>query len=775
MYTFFGGRFFASPGAYVGVLGTNIADATGPGAGAVRITVNGVDAEVNSRNLSPGGPLQADTFRIPPQTAIGPATLVVSLNGVASAPFAFSVQQYSPNLSTFIYHLDRSRIVDTNPAKPGETIFFNVTGLGAIDPPPAPSLTVGGIRLPVQNLQTSLYPFNNNAGIYSFTIVVPPDLPSGSYPITLSIGGVTSDSIFIPVFSEGLVLSQTGATFRTVAGSPGPLQRSVSIVSNALAVNWTASATTVSGGNWLQVTPSQGTSDPARPAPSIQVAAVPGSLDPGDYYGTVTIASNGPPRTISVVLSILTPDRSPGATVEPTGLAFTAAPGSAPAAKTFQVSNPTTAALTFTISATSSTSTRWFQFQPISGTAAPSQPGTISVQPNAGLAAGTYTGAITLSFSDGNSRVVNLVAVVATGASSTSAAFAEDGVNDAGCVPTKLLPIFTLLGINFVSPVGWPSNIEAVVVDDCGSLVSAGSVTASFSNSDPALPLTSLQNGRWTGTWTPRSAVNSNLTVTLTATSLLPVLQGSTTISGAAPSNPNVPIISVGGAVGSATYAPAPSPGTLISIFGIALADRPASASQLPLTNQLSTTRVLIAGVPVPLLFVGANQINAQVPYKLPAKTTYQVIVQRGTALSTPEPLAIQDSQPAVFTVDGSGKGPGHVYRVTPDFLQILVSPSAPVKAGDVLTIYCAGLGEVSPALVAGAAAPLDTLENTVTPVTATIGGKPAEVLFAGLTPGFVGLYQVNLVVPAAAAGDDVPLVLTIDERSSSPAPISIR
>ncbi len=163
-------------------------------------------------------------------------------------------------------------------------------------------------------------------------------------------------------------------------------------------------------------------------------------------------------------------------------------------------------------------------------------------------------------------------------------------------------------------------------------------------------------------------------------------------------------------------------------------------------------------------------------PYQLAAKAKYQIIVLRGITLSSPETVAIFDSQPAVFTTDQSGKGQGHIYIIASDGAQTLANRASPATAGDVLTVYCAGLGEVQPPLAAGLPAPFGQLENTVNPVTATIGGVPADIMFAGLTPGFAGLYQINMTVPSGVTpGDAVPLVLTVAGISSQPVSMAIR
>lgn len=369
---------------------------------------------------------------------------------------------------------------------------------------------------------------------------------------------------------------------------------------------------------------------------------------------------------------------------------------------------------------------------------------------------------------------MNLLLIVAAGAATSGGAQAALQAPPT-CKPAKLLPVFTLLGVNFTSPAAWPAAIEVSIADDCGSPMSSGAVAASFSNGDPPLALSSFQSGRWSATWTPEHPFSS-LTVKLNAESFTPALTGSAEITGSAPANPRVPIIGVGGIVSAASYVSSPAPGTLISLFGTALADFLAGANGLPLPDQLATTSVILKGARAPLVYVSENQINALVPYQLPGNAKYQVIVLRGMTLSSPETIAIFDSQPAVFTTDQSGKGQGHIYIVGSDGAQTLAAPASPASAGHVLTVYCAGLGEVQPPLVAGVAAPAGQLENTVNPVTATIGGVAANVLFAGLTPGFTGLYQINMTVPRGVTrGDAVPLVLTVAGIASQPVSMAIR
>ena len=89
-----------------------------------------------------------------------------------------------------------------------------------------------------------------------------------------------------------------------------------------------------------------------------------------------------------------------------------------------------------------------------------------------------------------------------------------------------------------------------------------------------------------------------------------------------------------------------------------------------------------------------------------------------------------------------------------------------PTTAGDVLVIYVTGMGDVDPRVLAGAAAPVTPLSQTVNPVSVTIGGIVGTTLFTGLTPGFTGLHT---------PGDAVVLVLTQAGKSSPPVSISVR
>ncbi len=370
---------------------------------------------------------------------------------------------------------------------------------------------------------------------------------------------------------------------------------------------------------------------------------------------------------------------------------------------------------------------------------------------------------------------MQLLLVISTGGGQRPNA---PGTRPAGCTPGKLLPLFTSLGAGFSISTGWPSPVELRVVDDCGQPLTRGSVTASFSNTDPSLTLNSLGDGRWTGTWQALNAAAS-VSVTASALSVDKALSGTAQVSGGLSRNANPPpAVAAGGVLNAASYQLQGSlaPGSLVSIFGTLLAQGSVSAAALPLTNTLGGTTVSIAGRSLPLLFAGANQVNAMIPYDLPINALHQVVVQRGTALSNPETVGVLSSQSGVFTKDLTGKGAGIVVRVTADGTQSVVGTDNPAHAYDALVIYCAGLGDVDPRQIAGQQATFSPLSQTLDGVKVTIGGVDAPVIFAGLTPGFAGLYQVNSYVPVGVTpGDNVQLVITQAGRTSPPVLISVK
>jgi uncharacterized protein (TIGR03437 family) len=226
------------------------------------------------------------------------------------------------------------------------------------------------------------------------------------------------------------------------------------------------------------------------------------------------------------------------------------------------------------------------------------------------------------------------------------------------------------------------------------------------------------------------------------------------------------PQVFAGGTVSDASYSAAPvTPGTLAAIFGMSFTDSTTAlvASGYPWPNQLGGTSVTIGGEPVPLYVVTAGQLVAALPFDLPVNTSLPIVVTRNNAVSAPQPVSVIADQPGVFTLSESGLGVGAIEIFRPDgSYEGVAGNGNSATAGDVVVIYCTGLGGVNPRAVAGYPAPVSPLSQTIDPVTMTIGGVNVPVFFAGLAPGYAGLYQVNATIPGGIAPNaTAPLVLT--------------
>jgi len=636
----------------------------------------------------------------------------------------------------------------------------------------------------------SVSPSSGSAALGStpLTVTVDPSklVAAGTYPgnVTITLGSGKSFGVSVVVTVSGgqqsIELSQTGFRYQAVAssGAAPPAQSLLIFNGGSGNVNFNASASVISGGQWLSVSPSSGNATATSPQ-ALTIKVNPTGLAAGDYYGQVQISSPGiqnSPQTASVVLNVAAAGTDLGAFLQPTGLIFIAqAGGSNPAAQTVSVTNPSSSPLMFAASASFASSSAQLMVTPTSASITAASPVQLQIQPAiSGLAAGVYLGDVALYLSDGTVKHVG-VALILTG---TTAAHAEGlSPHAAGCTPTKLIPVFTQLGASFATVASWPTPIEATVVDDCGTFLKTGSVVAAFSSGDPALSLLSLQDGRWAATWQPRSSA-TQVTITVQAQEASPALQGTASIGGTLQANPTTPVINAGGAVSAAslTLHQPLAPGSFVSIFGANLSAGQSQSNALPLATQLGATQVFLAGEQLPMQFAAGGQVNAIIPYDIASNSTQQLIVMNGPAISVPEPVVIAPAEPAVFTQDFSGHGAGIVVGVRSDQTQFVVDANHPLSAGDVAVIYCAGLGPVNPSVPAGTAAPLTSLSQTTNPVTVTMGGVNAPVAFAGLAPGYAGLYQVNATVPSGITpGNNVQLVLTEAGQSSVPVTISVK
>ena len=574
------------------------------------------------------------------------------------------------------------------------------------------------------------------------------------------------------------VLSQQGLTFSAVAGAAPPATQSFAVVNaGSGSLNWSATPTVPAGNPpWLIVTPLSGVSLAGGAGEAATVSVDPSGLAPGAYYGKVLVTAPGSPnspQSLTVVLSLLPAGQGTGVSVQPAGLLFVGAPsGSAsdPQSILLSASLPDN----FTATLDFDGGPAWLSATPLTGAMAAGANATILIQPAAGLAAGVYRGTVNLKFSGGTTQV-QLLMVLAAQSPATARGKARPRFGD--CAPQKLLPLITSLSPGFSVAAGWPTPIVVQVVDDCSQPLTDGVVIAAFNSGDPPIVLKSLQDGNWAGTWS--AAHTGGVSVAVTATSAAAQLTGSASVTVGLRANANPPpAVQHGGVVNAASLAPGASraPGTQITIFGSQLAASPVQAQELPLPHILGGTSVIVSGEPLPLLAVQPDRISAILPLDLAIDTTHQLIVTGGSSISLPEPISLVSSNPAIFTQDGSGQGPAVITVIAPDNSQSLVGPNLPVTAGQTIVLTCTGLGNVNPLAVAGSPAASVPLSVVVDAPTVTVGGIAAQIRFAALTPGGVGIYQIGAIVPQGVApGDNVPVVATQIGGSTQTVSIPVR
>jgi uncharacterized protein (TIGR03437 family) len=227
---------------------------------------------------------------------------------------------------------------------------------------------------------------------------------------------------------------------------------------------------------------------------------------------------------------------------------------------------------------------------------------------------------------------------------------------------------------------------------------------------------------------------------------------------------------SIGGVSNGASYTQAIAPGGILSIFGTQLAPATASAQGVPLPTMLAGTTVTLNGVSASLYFASPGQLNIQIPYEVSdgpllavdnnGETDYYIVTLAAEA-------------PAIFTTNSQGAGQG---AVLDNATYRLVDASHPATPGSTyIQIYCTGLGPVADRPADGAASPSSPLAKTSVPVQVTIGGVQENAIFSGLAPGFVGLYQVNALVPAGVtAGSAVPVVISMGGIASNSVTIAV-
>jgi uncharacterized protein (TIGR03437 family) len=206
------------------------------------------------------------------------------------------------------------------------------------------------------------------------------------------------------------------------------------------------------------------------------------------------------------------------------------------------------------------------------------------------------------------------------------------------------------------------------------------------------------------------------------------------------------------------------APGEMLSVFGLNMG--PATGVSAPagaLPTNLGGTTVTFNGTPAPIAYASNLRVDVQAPFSLTPGATAAVQVNNGGQASNTASLSVVAAVPGVYTNSIDGAGPAVVTNQDGSANSIL----NPAAKGSVIVVYASGLGTVSPGLTEGAVPPVSPLSNVVGTVGAYIDGLPATVLFAGAAPGFPGLYQLNVQVPAGASSRTQELLVFSNGASS--------
>jgi uncharacterized protein (TIGR03437 family) len=595
--------------------------------------------------------------------------------------------------------------------------------------------------------------------------------------------------------SKRLVVSQSGLSFTGIERRGTAVRQTVAVFNTGQGtMDWTASASTLSGGNWLSVTPASGRSDAAALTPAlVEVAVNFSGLREGQYSGLIRVEAPGSrdsPQYVTVDATVLPAGSQLGTQVRPTGLIFTAVAGSSsPSSQLLRMTTPRSEGQEARSGILTFDGGDWIEILPRNLVVSADDPRSIVVQPSLGSKPpGAYRGQLTFLFDDGNTQVVNILFLVVRpgGTAAAESPGAPGELTPTGyslqpaassCTPQRLHAVHRTLSNNFSAPVGWSTPIEVQVADDCGNAVTNATVVASFTNGDAPLMLASQKDGTYAATWRPGNAAKQ-ATVTVRA-ALSPLQPTELSATGEVPDSAGAPALFGGGIVSGASFAKGASlaPGSIISVFGRRMAQGLNNASSLPLARSLGGASLKIGDIDAPLFFSSDGQINAQIPFELTPGTRPQALLKArltgGTeTVAVPETITIVPARPGIFATTQDGKGQG----VIMDTANRLVDAANPAKVGDVVVVYCTGLGATNPAVRSGEAAPTSPLAKVVTPVTVTIGGQPATVQFAGLTPGYAGLYQVNVQIPSGVTpGSAVPLVISQDSIPSNAVTLALR
>lgn len=584
-------------------------------------------------------------------------------------------------------------------------------------------------------ISVSASPFGLGTGAYTGTVTVTSGSSSSALviPVTLNVSS-------LPLIS----VNQSELIFGG-GGTSGTQPQTIQISSSSNNFNYSVNATVSnSPTNWLSVNNFNAVT------PSALVVSVnPALLGDGTYFGTIVISAPGTGNTPLVIPVTLTVNQSTALQVNPATLSFTQLQGGAtPAQQAVQVISQLPTAFSATAQVQSPVGGNW-----LAVTSGGLTNGFLQVSINntaSLLPAGVYTGTINVFGTNSPNTVpitVTLTVVPAASLQVTPATLTFAGRVGQPNPPAQILqlassnPGAAQVQYNVQTDATW---LSATPVS--GTTPSTLSVTTNVAG---------LTAGNYTGrlTITPTGALGgqpSVVTVNLTVE--------------------QVPIPNVTGFANAATFQPGSlAPGMIFTLVGTNLGPATAVNGQIVggrFTTSLVGVRVLFDGVPAPVLFASATQINAVVPYSMAGRASARMTVEYNNIVSNVIEPRLVDTAPGIFTTDGRQAA---MFNENGTFN----GPANPAPAGSTVVIYVTGEGATNPVGVDGEVIG-SNLKRPIGAVRIRVGGievPASDIFYAGSAPTLVsGLMQVNFRLPAnTPTGIGTQLEIFVGSGQSQP------
>jgi uncharacterized protein (TIGR03437 family) len=269
-----------------------------------------------------------------------------------------------------------------------------------------------------------------------------------------------------------------------------------------------------------------------------------------------------------------------------------------------------------------------------------------------------------------------------------------------------------------------------------------------------------------------RSGLARLIAIVLAGLCAMPTAIADLTTASTAPSYTAAGIVQAASQVAGAL-----APNSIATIYGTNLAFGTSSVTagdldgkDLPLT--LDGVGVLVNGILSGIFFVSPGQVNFIIPYEITTATASVTLVRQGVAGPSVS-IALYTGAPALFQWSGN-------YAVAQHADGSLISPASPAHAGEVVVLYATGLGRTSPDIYPASVPSTAMTILYRSQLQVLLNGVPcaqSSIYYAGVTPGFAGLYQINLLLPAVLSADPLganPTIQLVMGAQASPPSVQL-